>query len=190
MACKDYHDHGPDEGFRRVLDYEGGDWNVAEDGTVSQDAFAYHISLACNHCASPACTQVCPAGAMHRDEPGLIWRDIAKCIGCGYCTMACPYHAPVIDKELKRSSKCDGCRERLAAGQAPICVEACPLRALDFGEKGDIFERHAEWWDEVRGDILPLPSETETGPNLFIRPCPAAAQGRKGALVNRKEIGL
>lgn len=56
MACKDYHDHGPDEGFRRVLDYEGGDWNVAEDGTVSQDAFAYHISLACNHCASPACT--------------------------------------------------------------------------------------------------------------------------------------
>ena len=25
MACKDYHDHGPDEGFRRVLDYEGGD---------------------------------------------------------------------------------------------------------------------------------------------------------------------
>ena len=151
MACKDYHDHGPDEGFRRVLDYEGGDWNVAEDGTVSQDAFAYHISLACNHC---------------------------------------PYHAPVIDKELKRSSKCDGCRERLAAGQAPICVEACPLRALDFGEKGDIFERHAEWWDEVRGDILPLPSETETGPNLFIRPCPAAAQGRKGALVNRKEIGL
>jgi hypothetical protein len=35
-----------------------------------------------------------------------------------------------------------------------------------------------------------LPSETETGPNLFIRPCPAAAQGRKGALVNRKEIGL
>ena len=158
MACKDYHDHGPDEGFRRVLDYEGGDWNVAEDGTVSQDAFAYHISLACNHCASPACTQVCPTGAMHRDETGLIWPD--------------------------------GCRERLAAGQAPICVEACPLRALDFGEKGDIFERHAEWWDEVRGDILPLPSETETGPNLFIRPCPAAAQGRKGALVNRKEIGL
>lgn len=70
MACKDYHDHGPDEGFRRVLDYEGGDWNVAEDGTVSQDAFAYHISLACNHCASPACTQVCPTGAMHRDETG------------------------------------------------------------------------------------------------------------------------
>ena len=106
MACKDYHDHGPDEGFRRVLDYEGGDWNVAEDGTVSQDAFAYHISLACNHCASPACTQVCPTGAMHRDETGLIWPDITKCIGCGYCTMACPYHAPVIDKELKRSSKC------------------------------------------------------------------------------------
>ena len=124
MACKDYHDHGADEGFRRVIDYEGGGWTVAEDGTLSQDAFAYHISLACNHCANPACAQVCPTEAMHRDELGLIWPDHSKCIGCGYCTMACPYHAPAIDKTLKRSSKCDGCRERIAAGLAPICVEA------------------------------------------------------------------
>ena len=91
MACKDYHDHGADEGFRRVIDYEGGGWTVAEDGTLSQDAFAYHISLACNHCANPACAQVCPTEAMHRDELGLIWPDHSKCIGCGYCTMACPY---------------------------------------------------------------------------------------------------
>ena len=65
------------------------------------------------------------------------------------------------------------------------------MRALDFGEKGDIFERHAEWWDEVRGDILPLPSETpETGPNYSSALPPAAAQVARGALVNRKEIGL
>ena len=190
MACKDYHDHGADEGFRRVIDYEDGGWTVAEDGTLSQDAFAYHISLACNHCANPACAQVCPTEAMHRDELGLIWPDHSKCIGCGYCTMACPYHAPAIDKTLKRSSKCDGCRERIAAGLAPICVEACPLRALDFGEKGELHERHEDYWDEVRGDILPLPEESATGPNLFILPSPAAAENRSGSIANRKELNL
>ncbi|OSB96938.1 4Fe-4S dicluster domain-containing protein, partial [Klebsiella pneumoniae] len=29
-------------------------------------------------------------------------------------------------------TKCDGCHERVAEGKKPICVESCPLRALDF----------------------------------------------------------
>lgn len=97
--------------FRMVIDYEGGSWQPDVDGTFSQDAFAYHVSISCNHCNNPVCTRVCPTGAMHKDELGLVWPDATKCIGCGYCTMACPYHAPHIDARLKRSSKCDGCRE-------------------------------------------------------------------------------
>ena len=190
MACKDYHNHDVSEGFRRVLDYEGGSWTTFEDGTVSQDAFAYHISLACNHCSNPACMQVCPTGAMHRDELGLIWSDHKKCIGCGYCTMACPYHAPAIDKTLKRSSKCDGCRERIAENRAPICVEACPLRALDFDEESALHARHMDNWDNVCSSILPLPHESVTSPNLIIVPSPAAFAKRSGTLVNRKELGL
>ncbi|WP_342666912.1 4Fe-4S dicluster domain-containing protein, partial [Salmonella enterica] len=30
-------------------------------------------------------------------------------------------------------TKCDGCYDRVAEGKKPICVESCPLRALDFG---------------------------------------------------------
>lgn len=116
LACKDFHDHGPEQAFRRVIDYEGGSWKVADDGTVATDAYGYHISLSCNHCTSAACTKVCPTGAMHRDTMGLVWPDMSRCIGCGYCTMACPYHAPAIDQKLKRSSKCDGCHQRVAAG--------------------------------------------------------------------------
>ena len=83
--------------FRMVIDYEGGSWQPDVDGTFSQDAFAYHVSISCNHCNNPVCTRVCPTGAMHKDELGLVWPDATKCIGCGYCTMACPYHAPHID---------------------------------------------------------------------------------------------
>ncbi len=192
LACKDYHDHTVEQAFRRVIDYEGGSWTQGADGLPVQDAYAYHISLACNHCSNPACMQVCPTGAMHRDELDLIWPDISKCIGCGYCTMACPYHAPAIDQELKRSSKCDGCRTRVAEGKRPICVEACPLRALDFGTISELKERHPEAMDASVRSIMPLPEEEATSPNLYVLASPAAkrAQAKDGHIVNRRELGL
>ena len=149
--------------LRMVIDYEGGSWQPDVDGTFSQDAFAYHVSISCNHCNNPVCTRVCPTGAMHKDELGLVWPDATKCIGCGYCTMACPYHAPHIDARLKRSSKCDGCRDRLVDGGQPVCVEACPL-----------------------------PDESATRPNLLILPSPAAERAEKqgGSIVNRTELHL
>ena len=174
--------------FRMVIDYEGGSWQPDVDGTFSQDAFAYHVSISCTHCNNPVCTRVCPTGAMHKDELGLVWPDATKCIGCGYCTMACPYHAPHIDARLKRSSKCDGCRDRLVDGGQPVCVEACPLRALEFGLTSELTDRHP---DAVRS-ILPLPDESATRPNLLILPSPAAERAEKqgGSIVNRTELHL
>ena len=54
MACKDYKDLPATIAFRKVYDYEGGSWTVAGDGVYTTDTFAYHVSLACNHCAMPA----------------------------------------------------------------------------------------------------------------------------------------
>lgn len=188
LACKDYHDLGPDLAFRMVIDYEGGSWRRGADGALSQNAYAYHLSLACNHCGDPACTRVCPTGAMHKDELDLVWPDARKCIGCGYCTMACPYHAPHIDERLKRSSKCDGCRDRVVEGRQPICVEACPLRALDFGEMEELEARHPGCVHSV----MPLPNEEATLPNLLILPSPAAARAEEGdgRIANRPEAHL
>lgn len=186
MACKDYKDLEVSHTFRRVIDYEGGTWTPSGQDTYTQDIFAYHISLSCNHCNDPACVQVCPTGAMHKDEYGLVWPDWGKCIGCGYCTMACPYHAPVIDKEEQKSSKCDGCRERIAQGLQAICVEACPLRALSFEPVEDIKQRNSGYASE----IPPLPDHTFTWPNLFIKSSPAAkrAQELGGQIVNYQEL--
>ncbi len=188
MACKDYHGHTSDMAFRRVIDYEGGVTRVTADNTVETTAFAYHISLACNHCASPVCVRVCPTGAMHRDELGLVWPDVEKCIGCGYCTMACPYHAPHIDPELKRSSKCDGCTARVSQGRAPICVEACPLRALEFGDIDELNVSHAG----CVSCIMPLPADEATNPSLLIKASEAAkrAEDGSGRIVNREELQL
>lgn len=67
MACKDYNDLPANYAFRRVFDYEGGDWKDNGDGTFEPTSWAYHVSMACNHCAMPACVANCPQGALEKD---------------------------------------------------------------------------------------------------------------------------
>lgn len=185
LACADYNDLTCDFWYRRVYEFGGGDWKQADDGTWSTTAFTYHVSVACNHCDDPACVKVCPTGAMHKDpETGLVSVNEKHCVGCGYCHMACPYNVPKVDREKGHSVKCDGCKDRVAQGLKPICVESCPLRALDFGpvdEMGKLGER---------ADFAPLPKKDLTHPNLYVVE-PAHAQpstGFEGAIVNVSEV--
>lgn len=185
IACKDYKDLGVDFAYRHVYDCEGGDWQMQSDGTYTQDCFVYHVSLGCQHCDDPACAKVCPTTAMHKDaSTGLVSVDEHKCIGCGYCHMACPYNAPKVDREKGHSVKCDGCAERVAAGEKPVCVEACPARALDFGT----IEEMAKLGE--RGNIAPLPEPTYTKPNLYSKASADAlpAGDENGKVVNPLEV--
>lgn len=163
LACKDLHDLPADISFRQVYEYGGGAWRRDENGMPVNDAFTYYVSVACNHCGNPVCVRVCPTGAMHKDERGLVSVDAQKCIGCGYCALSCPYRAPKVDRGLGRSVKCDGCADRVAAGKAPVCVEACPLRALDFGPMDELHGRYGRVCD-----LPPLPAATATSPNLVL----------------------
>ncbi|WP_079850103.1 4Fe-4S dicluster domain-containing protein, partial [Salmonella enterica] len=67
LACKDYKDLTPDVSFRRIYEYAGGDWQEG-NGVWHQNVFAYYLSISCNHCEDPACTKVCPSGAMHKRD--------------------------------------------------------------------------------------------------------------------------
>ena len=168
-----------------MYDYEGGACELDADGICTSSAFVYHVSLGCQHCNDPACVQVCPTGAMHKDaETGLVSVDAGKCIGCGYCAMACPYNVPTVDRTLGHSVKCDGCAERVAEGKNPMCVDACPLRALEFGLLEDI-----SGMGDI-ADIAPLPPAHYTGPNLYIKATPDAqpADAREGIVANPVEV--
>lgn len=49
------------------------------------------IPLPCMHCENPPCVKVCPATATTIDPEGIVAQVYPRCIGCRYCTTACPY---------------------------------------------------------------------------------------------------
>ena len=163
LACKDFKNLSPQVNFRRIYEYAGGDW-TEQDGVYSQNIFAYYLSISCNHCDDPACAKVCPSGAMHKREDGFVVVNEEVCIGCRYCSMACPYGAPQFDEEKGHMAKCDGCYERVAEGKKPICVDSCPLRALDMAPIEELREKYGNL-----AEIAPLPSAEYTHPNIVLK---------------------
>lgn len=61
-----------------------------EEGNYPDTRVGY-LPVACQHCENPPCVKVCPTGARHKQDDGLVETDFEKCIGCRYCEIACPY---------------------------------------------------------------------------------------------------
>ena len=112
------------------------------------------VLVFCNHCDNPPCVRVCPTKATWKRADCIVMMDWHLCIGCRYCLAACPYGSRSFNWVDPRSSirslsldfptrtkgvveKCNLCEERLAKGQQPACVVACPEKALVFGNLED-----------------------------------------------------
>ena len=161
-ACKDKNNLKPGFKFRRVYTVTTGSWT---EPTGAGGAFSYSVSVACSHCAKPACLSACPAGAIgKRAKDGIVFIDKDRCIGCGSCVDACPYGVPSLDSKTLKTDKCDFCRELVSAGESPVCVTSCSMNAIDYGEM-DILK--AKYPDAVQ-QVYPLAAPTLTEPSLLI----------------------
>ncbi|MBC8355488.1 MAG: dimethyl sulfoxide reductase anchor subunit [Planctomycetes bacterium] len=90
-----------------------------------------HVTTACHHCVEPACLQGCPVKAYEKDPiTGIVKHLDDQCIGCQYCMLKCPYDVPKYSKSKGIVRKCDMCSDRLAADEAPACVQSCPNQAI------------------------------------------------------------
>ncbi|MEZ9821632.1 DMSO/selenate family reductase complex B subunit [Shewanella sp. 10N.286.45.A1] len=183
VSCKSRSDLKDGLIWRRVYESAGGTFQGNADGSFNNDVHAFYTSVSCNHCGLPACTAACPVGAVHKDEKtGLVLPDDEKCIGCGMCASACPYDAPQIDTERRKMTKCDGCIDRLEIGLKPICVESCPLHALDFG---DMEELRAKYGDSDP-HLAPLPDQKATMASLIIKRNKHGSKPTK--VINAREV--
>lgn len=90
----------------------------------------------CNHCDLAPCVSVCPTGASHIAEGGVVLVDPEKCTGCKACVASCAYDARAIHPD-GHVDKCTFCLHRVQQGQRPACETVCPARAITFGDIND-----------------------------------------------------
>ena len=114
-------------------DDEGETWRsvgLLHGGTPTEPV-QQTVTTACHHCLEPACMKGCPVNAYEKDPvTGIVKHLDDQCIGCQYCTLTCPYEVPQYSKKRGIVRKCDMCSDRLAEGEPPACVQACPNEAI------------------------------------------------------------
>jgi molybdopterin-containing oxidoreductase family iron-sulfur binding subunit len=178
MSCKAEHGTPPGVFFARLLKREEGQYPTARQ---------ILLPVLCNHCSDAACVDVCPTGASHYAEHGIVDIDPDLCVGCRSCMMACPYnnryyHAeeqnyfreagptPYEDARTARHQtgvvmKCDFCRERRAEGKDPACVANCAAKARIFGDLDDPTSTISQLIKDRSG--FNLHPEAGTHPNVY-----------------------
>jgi len=167
VACKDWHDipAGP-VNWLRVIEIE--------KGKFPNIFVAFFVSV-CWHCADPACVNACTVDAISkRQQDGVVIVDQDKCLGkdnCDMCLQACPYQAPQFGAEQNaKMQKCNFCIDRLAEGKQPICVEACPMHALDAGPLDQLMAKYGHSRD-AEGFVY----SAELDPSVVFNPKLASA---------------
>ena len=127
LACKA--ENNVPDGFCRV-------WIVEEVRGEFPSLSMEIRSERCNQCSYPPCVDVCPTGASHVNEGGIVLVEHDKCTGCKACIAGCPYDARFINPD-GYADKCTFCLHRVQKGQQPACVGVCPTYCLTFGDLND-----------------------------------------------------
>lgn len=188
IACINENDV-PEGSFRTIVST----YAVKQNEQAGQPAGTYVLPRLCNHCEEPPCVPVCPVGATFKRADGLVLVDGDRCVGCGYCVLACPYDARFINHQTGKADKCTFCGHRLEAGLLPACVETCVGGARIFGDLNDPKSELRLRMNAASDQLKVLKPELGTKPNVYYIGLDERFQGKvegQGALWQSKTQGV
>ena len=89
---------------------------VVDEACTSCVKVSYIVTNICRGCVASPCIMNCPKNAIRFNASGAAEIKPDKCVNCGLCKEACPYHAIVY---------------------VPVpCEEVCPVNAISKNEQG------------------------------------------------------
>ena len=89
---------------------------VVDEACTSCVKVSYIVTNICRGCVASPCIMNCPKNAIRFNASGAAEIKSDKCVNCGLCKEACPYHAIVY---------------------VPVpCEEVCPVNAISKNEQG------------------------------------------------------
>jgi Fe-S-cluster-containing dehydrogenase component len=140
LACKDEHCENDFPGYAAPQPMTGQYWmrmTERERGQFPKVKIAY-TAIPCMHCENAPCIAAGLDGAVYRRKDGIVIIDPQKAKGQKQIVSACPYRVIYWNEALNLPQKCTMCAHLLDAGwKEPRCSEACPTRAIKFGDLDD-----------------------------------------------------
>ena len=160
IACRDWYNTPPGP-VKMLKIFE---W---ETGTFPTTRLNF-LFAPCYHCASPACVAQANGAMFKEGNYGavLINPALQNSASLRAAWNACPYGSISFDSDSPTANafKCTMCIDRLTQNQYPICVEACPLRALDFDTMTNLQQKYGN-----NSQLTGMPSPTTT-PSVVFKP--------------------
>jgi Fe-S-cluster-containing dehydrogenase component len=136
------------------------------------------------HCTNPPCVKLCPWGAARQLDNGISRIDADICLGGSKCKAVCPWKIPerqtgvglYLDILPSMAGngvmyKCDRCYDKVAQGEMPACIEACPEDVQTIGPRDEIIKKAHALAKEINGYIY---GEKENGGTntIYVSPVP------------------
>ena len=95
----------------------------ANVSVMAYEEAAISVPMMCMQCEEPCCMEVCPVGAIFRDEKDAVMINPDKCIGCKMCEKVCEFDAVKVVDNIAHidPEKCTNCG---------ACAQKCPKKII------------------------------------------------------------
>jgi Fe-S-cluster-containing dehydrogenase component len=125
-----------------------------------------YMPVPCMHCDNAPCIKAAKDNAIYKRPDGIVIIDPQKAVNQKNLLESCPYGAIFWNEEKRLPQKCTFCVHLLDNGwKEPRCVQACPTKALIFG---DLDDPNSEVFKLVAtGKAEQFKSELDTRPRVY-----------------------